>query len=52
MLQPPAKIPVTGHFPAIITLIPLGKYLIDKTIARHQFPLPANFETLFGQKHH
>ena len=34
-------------FLTIITLIPLGKALIDETIARHQFPLLADFETPF-----
>lgn len=34
-------------FLTIITLIPLGKALIDETIARDQFPLLADFETPF-----
>ncbi len=29
----------------LLTLIPLGKALVDETIARHQFPLLADFET-------
>ena len=28
----------------IVTLVPLGKALVDETVARHQFPLLADFE--------